>query len=145
MLKFRRKSGQPNTQNRGAGELVVIPKGMSRARAFKERMVYAPGDVIEVERIEDVPGYPHQMDGWEQLAYNDTPVSMDGTERPAKLRARHKGRGFWEVVIEVQGTNYKNAQKSGLLGVGEKIHEGMLSRARAEEWAKTGTDPGPDF
>lgn len=147
-ITFRRKMGQPNTANKDAGELVVMPKGVSRKRAWRERKVYAPGDTIAVDRIEDLPGWPHQIDGWERISSTPgAPQIPEETTTPAVLRARHRGRGMWEVVVEVPGSNYllRSGGPPRPIGKGQKVHEGFLPRARAEKWAEIGSDPGEEF
>lgn len=121
----------------GTGEMYVVPKDGSSKNRMRHAKVYAPGDQIEVYDRQQLPGYPHAMDGWEFVGFVDEDVTGKAIDPSlAILKAIHRGGGRWAVVIEVPGANYPGLAKS------QQVHEEYLTRDRAEAWAELGYDPG---
>lgn len=149
ILQFRRKSRALDGVD--AGELVMIPRKGSRKLRKSGRKVFAPGDTIEVSKMEDLPGYPSSIDGW--VLVGEVRISGSGAtataplteadEPKAVLEAQHIGRGKWQVVVQKPGYDQMDPARPGFpLSVGSIVSPSNLPRARAEEWARIGFDPG---
>jgi hypothetical protein len=110
---------------------------------------FYPGDTIQVESKEQLPGYPNAWHGWELIE----PVSeLAPVPKPkkdymgvgeclpqAKLKAIQVTGKNWKVVIETPGLNY-TAPDGVVLPVGTKVSRGFVREDRAKAWAETGYD-----
>lgn len=148
MLEYRRR--------KGSGTMVMMDrKGGFKSRK-KSRRTFEPGDTILVGRKEDLPGFPHAIDGWELVGPVEVEEeavvefkpkdkkSLQGVSQAlpeANLKAVQQRGNQWKVVVEVPGLNY-TSEDGVVLPIGTKVHSGFVSQIRAELWAATGEDPG---
>lgn len=142
MLRFRRKVGSGPLIAPGKKKRADKPFRISR----KDTITYHPGDEITVPSEKDLPGYPYQVDGWEYMGKVEVAdkTPPEPIHKDAKLAIKHVGRGFYNVVIEAPNLAFLDAKGSPLLK-GTKLNSDFLIKARAEEWVKTGADPGEGF
>jgi hypothetical protein len=85
MLTYKRK---PNS-----GKMHIMGrKGGSKSRASSHKIL-RPGDEMIVAKIEDLPGYPHSMDGWELLGGTpEQEVPNSGMPRREVPRMRERSK-----------------------------------------------------
>ena len=139
MLKYRRRpnSGKMFMQSR---------KGGHKQRSASMKTLY-PGDEMIVERVEDLPGHPYAMDGWELVGVVEEEKKVPPKDylgvgpcvAVAKLEAVKHGR-VYKVVIAEPGLD-QTAQDGVVLSKGTKIHAGYLNEETAIKWAELGYDP----
>lgn len=129
-LKYRRK---PNS-----GPMHIIPREGSPKQRQRNMKIYVPGSTIIVTDRQQLPGYPHSIDGWEYVGPVNEPEEI-GKPDPALavLKSTHVGGGRYRVTVEVPGANFPG------IGRNEPAHEGTLTQKGAEHLVATGNYP-PD-
>lgn len=108
---------------------------------------------MQVERKEDLPGYPNAMFGWELIEGSQADLKnlvpnpkkdYTGVREAlpqAELEAVRIRGDQWKVVIKEPGFNYVSNDKVGaVLPKGTKVNSGFLTKERAEAWAEKGYD-----
>lgn len=141
LMKFRRKS-KALGDDMDAGPMVYSAKR-------RQLKVYAAGDELVVERMEDLPGYPNAMDGWKFLHNLDPKTGMEQqwggaqhSQSQAVLKAVHQGGDKWKVVVDRPGFDYLDPKTGDPMARNLRVHPGFVSRDRAEKWVETNLDPG---
>lgn len=138
MLTYRRKpdSGKLFTMSRKGGH-----------KARKASMVtYYPGDEIQVESKEQLPGYPNAWHGWELVGVVEkVPVPQPKKDMAgvgeclpqAELEAIRSHGNRWRVVVKTPGLNI-TAKDGVVLPVGTKVHQGLLTESQATAMVERG-------
>jgi hypothetical protein len=80
MLTYRRKakSGKMHMMDR---------KGGARQRRASLKTL-RPGDELTVNRVEELPGYPYSMDGWELVGEEAEPINEEQQVTTRRTRTR---------------------------------------------------------
>ncbi len=124
---------------------------------LKSRKIYYPGDILQVNSREELPGWPHSVDGWEFVGEGSLVEGVEGNlvqapnpkkqytgiqeclEQAVLKYARVRGDSY-KVSIAEPGLNYVNPDGT-IMTRGTKLHPGFITEERARSWVELGYDP----